>query len=105
MVAQNLQLEQRILELNSQVDRSTTGVRQRLAHHGTGHHRVTSTGSLSSQSNRSLVVSPTSPGRNKVLCTFEIFKVFKKIKYSYCTGICSSNLYNPPIEIFKAMEK
>jgi len=57
-----MQLEQRILELNGQIDRSPSGMRQRRGNQGATHHRVTSSGSLSSQSNRSLVVSPTSPG-------------------------------------------
>ena len=62
LLVQNLQLEQRILELNGQIARSPSGMRQRRGNQGATHHRVTSSGSLSSQSNRSLVVSPTSPG-------------------------------------------
>ena len=62
VVAQNLQLEQRILELNDQLDRSGSSLRHRKGHHGTGHQRVTSSGSLSGQSNVSLMASPTSPG-------------------------------------------
>ena len=61
LLVQNLQLEQRILELNNEIDRSASGMRSRQGQGG-GHHRVTSSGSLSSQSNRSLIASPTSPG-------------------------------------------
>merc|ERR1719347_2457712 len=66
LLVQNLQLEQRILELSSQIDRSPSGMRQRRGNYSTGHQRGTSSGSLSSQSNRSLVVSPTSPGYGEI---------------------------------------